>query len=195
MNRRGADDDDHLPLELGPVSNGEYAPLPQTPVLRETERRARDLIDRQHAIVEVHQACSGVLVHDALAVLCGRQYLQVWRGGWQRQLTETRAAGVEYFRSQARRSQALQRFRDEVTALVAEDLEKAAACDRTELIEGLLRCIAELPERLRRVVRACLEGHKPAEVAKALCTTVGVVYNLHYRANQLLRECLQRGLP
>jgi hypothetical protein len=42
-----APDDDHLPIELGPVSNGEYVPAPQTPVLREAERRARDLVDRQ----------------------------------------------------------------------------------------------------------------------------------------------------
>jgi hypothetical protein len=27
-----------------------------------------------------------------------------------------------------------------------------------------------------------------------LSTTVGVVYNLHYRANQLLRDCLRKGL-
>ena len=41
------DGEDHLPVELGPVSNGEYVPPPQTPMLREAERRARDLIDRQ----------------------------------------------------------------------------------------------------------------------------------------------------
>ena len=62
------------------------------------------------------------------------------------------------------------------------------------LIERLLRCIAELPERLRRVVRAGLDGDKPAEVAQALSTTVGAVYNLHYRANQLLRACLEKGV-
>ncbi|MEX1007814.1 MAG: amidohydrolase family protein [Acidimicrobiia bacterium] len=39
--------DDQLPVELGPVSNGEYVPPPQSPALREAERRARDLIDRQ----------------------------------------------------------------------------------------------------------------------------------------------------
>jgi hypothetical protein len=39
-------DDDHLPVELGPVSNGEYFPPPRSAVLGETERRARDLIDR-----------------------------------------------------------------------------------------------------------------------------------------------------
>jgi RNA polymerase sigma-70 factor (ECF subfamily) len=113
-------------------------------------------------------------------------------GAWLRGIARNKL--LLHFRTQARRSQTLQRFRDEVAAVMAGDLENAAASDRAELIEGLLRCIAELPERLRRVVRAGLDGDKPAEIAAALCTTVGVVYNLHYRANQLLRECLQRGL-
>jgi RNA polymerase sigma-70 factor (ECF subfamily) len=99
-----------------------------------------------------------------------------------------------YYRSQSRRQQALQRFRDETTALIDHDLERAAASDRAETIERLLRCIAELPERLRQVVRAGLGGTKSAEVAQALGTTVGVIYNLHYRANQLLRECLQKAM-
>jgi RNA polymerase sigma-70 factor (ECF subfamily) len=99
-----------------------------------------------------------------------------------------------YFRSQSRRSQALKRFREEVTARIEDDLEQAAATDRAELIEQLLRCIAQLPERLRRVVRAGLDGDKPAELAKELATSVGMIYNLHYRANQLLRACLQKGV-
>jgi RNA polymerase sigma-70 factor, ECF subfamily len=111
-------------------------------------------------------------------------------GAWLRGIARNKL--LLYFRSQSRRGQALQRFREEVTALIEDDLEGAAASDRAELIERLLRCIAELPERLRRVVRAGLDGDKPAEVAQALSTTVGVVYNLHYRANQLLRDCLQR---
>jgi predicted TIM-barrel fold metal-dependent hydrolase len=36
---------DDLPIELGPVSNGEYDPVPVSPVLRETARRAREFID------------------------------------------------------------------------------------------------------------------------------------------------------
>jgi len=39
--------DDELPLELGAVSNGETAPVPPSPMLRETARRARELVDRQ----------------------------------------------------------------------------------------------------------------------------------------------------
>jgi len=111
-------------------------------------------------------------------------------GAWLRGIAHNKV--LLYFRSRARRSQALRRFRDEVTALIEGDLERAASSDRAEMIEQLLRCIAELPEQLRRVVRAGLNGDKPAEVARALGTTVGVIYNLHYRANQVLRECLQR---
>ena len=96
-----------------------------------------------------------------------------------------------YFRSQSRRNQALRRFRDEVTALIEEDLARIAS-ERAERIERLLQCIAKLPERLRRVVRAGLEGHKPAELAMTLSTTIAVIYNLHYRAHQLLRECLEK---
>jgi predicted TIM-barrel fold metal-dependent hydrolase len=39
------DGDEHLPIELGPVSNGEYDPPPVSPVLRETARRTRALLD------------------------------------------------------------------------------------------------------------------------------------------------------
>jgi RNA polymerase sigma-70 factor (ECF subfamily) len=111
-------------------------------------------------------------------------------GAWLRGIARNKL--LVYFRTQSRRSRALQRFRDEVMALIAGDLEGAAVNDRAETIERLLRCVAQLPERLRRVVRAGLDGDKPAELAAALSTTVGVIYNLHHRANQLLRECLQR---
>jgi RNA polymerase sigma-70 factor (ECF subfamily) len=111
-------------------------------------------------------------------------------GAWLRGIARNKL--LLYFRSQSRRHHALQRFRDEVAALIEEDLECGAAADRAETIERLLRCVAQLPERLRQVVRAGLNGDRPAEVASALATTVGVVYNLHYRANQLLRACLQK---
>jgi RNA polymerase sigma-70 factor (ECF subfamily) len=113
-------------------------------------------------------------------------------GAWLRGIARNKL--LLYFRGQSRRHEALQHFRDEVAALIDDDLERAAATDRAETIERLLRCIAKLPERLRRVVRAGLDGDRPVEVAKALATTVGVVYNLHYRANQLLCACLQKEL-
>src|SRR5262245_23395868 len=44
-------------------------------------------------------------------------------GAWLRGIARNKL--LVYFRTQARRHQALQRFRDEVTALIAEDLEHA----------------------------------------------------------------------
>jgi RNA polymerase sigma-70 factor (ECF subfamily) len=113
-------------------------------------------------------------------------------GAWLRGIARNKL--LVYFRSQSRRKQALRRFREEVMTLIDDDLERAAASDRAEMVERLLQCVAQLPERLRRVVRAGLDGDKPAELAQSLSTTVGVIYNLHYRANQLLRECLQKGI-
>jgi RNA polymerase sigma-70 factor (ECF subfamily) len=60
-------------------------------------------------------------------------------GAWLRGIARNKL--LVYFRTQAQRSQALQRFRDEVAAVIGDDLEGAAASDRAETIERLLRCI------------------------------------------------------
>jgi len=44
---RDDEGEDPLPIELGPVSNGEFNPLPISPVARETVCRTRDAIDHQ----------------------------------------------------------------------------------------------------------------------------------------------------
>lgn len=102
---------------------------------------------------------------------------------------------LNHFRSAARRHDALNRFREEVLRAVEAELEEEAAGDRSERIEALLRCIARLPDRMREVVRAGLEGEKPARLAEALQTSVGAIYTLHYRASRLLRECVKREVP
>ena len=113
-------------------------------------------------------------------------------GAWLRGIARNKL--LDYFRSTARRDRALGRFREEVARVVQDDLEGAAADDRSESIEALLRCIARLPEKLRRVVRSGLDGDKSADLAEEFVTSVGAVYNLHYRANQLLRDCVRKEL-
>jgi RNA polymerase sigma-70 factor (ECF subfamily) len=44
------------------------------------------------------------------------------------------------------------------------------------------------------VVRGGLDGDKPDALAAELVTSVGAIYNLHYRANQTLRECVKKEL-
>jgi RNA polymerase sigma-70 factor (ECF subfamily) len=113
-------------------------------------------------------------------------------GAWLRGIARNKL--IAHARSSARRNKVLERFREKIARAVEADLERAAAGDSSVAIETLLRCIGRLPEKLRRVVRAGLEGDKPSALAKELVTSVGAVYNLHYRANQLLRECLQKEL-
>lgn len=112
-------------------------------------------------------------------------------GAWLRGIARNKV--YHHFRNSSRRNRALERFREEVARVVESKLERAVSADHSGAIEMLLKCIARLPERLRRVVRAGLDGSKPADLADELVTTVGAVYRLHYRANQLLRDCMQKG--
>lgn len=100
---------------------------------------------------------------------------------------------LNYYRSTARRDRVLDRFREAVSTILADDIDRRSDADAAEDIERLLSCITKLPEKLRHVVRAGLDGVKAVETAQRMGTTVGVVYNLHYRANQLLRECVKGG--
>jgi len=114
-------------------------------------------------------------------------------GHWLRGIARNKV--YKHFRSSARRHKAMKRFLEQVADMTEARLERAVAGDRSDSIEALLQCIGRLPERMRRVVHAGLDGDKPADLAGELNTTVGAIYRLHYRANQLLRDCMQDTKP
>ncbi len=112
-------------------------------------------------------------------------------GAWLRGIARNRVR--MYFRSRHRRLAALERFREEVAAAVENERDHEGEADlRTR--DALLGCVAKLPGRLRRVVHAGLEGARVAHLADELGTSAGAIYQLHYRAHQLLRACLKRAL-
>jgi RNA polymerase sigma-70 factor, ECF subfamily len=113
-------------------------------------------------------------------------------GAWLRGIARNKV--YEYFRSASRRRRAMERFHEQVALATEARLEESVAHDRSESIEVLLHCIGRLPEKMRRVVHSGLNGDKPVNLAEEMQTTVGAVYSLHYRANQLLRECMRKGL-
>jgi RNA polymerase sigma-70 factor, ECF subfamily len=113
-------------------------------------------------------------------------------GSWLRGIARNQLC--KHFRSASRHDKAMERFVARVASLTEARLEESVAGDRSESIEVLLRCIGRLPDRMRRVVHAGLNGDKPMDSARELNTTVGAVYRLHYRANQLLRDCMQDTL-
>lgn len=111
-------------------------------------------------------------------------------GAWLRGIARHRL--LTHFRSQRRRVGATERFQAEVARIAEQEFEAAAHQDGAGRLERLLHCISRLPEKLRRVVHAGLEGARPAALAEDLQTTVPAIYQLHYRANQLLRECMTK---
>ena len=113
-------------------------------------------------------------------------------GAWLRGIARNKV--YHHLRNTSRRNLAVGRFREEVIRLVEDRLEQAVSAHQPGTIEVLLHCVGLLPERMRRVVRSGLDGDDPAEVAGELGTTVGAVYSLHYRANQLLRDCVSKEL-
>ncbi|WP_044300667.1 sigma-70 family RNA polymerase sigma factor [Rhodopirellula sallentina] len=110
-------------------------------------------------------------------------------GAWLRGIARNKL--LMYFRTTQRRSQRESKFREEVAQLLEHDLEKIFVRQNNFAIEALLRCISKLPDRMRHVVRAGLEGTKAAALAEELSTSLGAIYNLNYRASSLLRECVK----
>ena len=111
-------------------------------------------------------------------------------GAWLRGIARNRL--LTHFRSQQRRANTVERFQAEVVRIAEQELEAVALSQESDRFERLLHCISRLPEKLRRVVHAGLDGVRPAMLAEELQTTVPAIYQLHYRANQLLRECMTK---
>lgn len=111
-------------------------------------------------------------------------------GAWLRGIARNRL--LTHFRSQKRRASVVERFQAEVVRIAEQEFEAAAHHDEVGRVERLLHCISLLPKKLRRVVHAGLEGARPTALAEELQTTVPAIYQLHYRANQLLRDCMNK---
>lgn len=113
-------------------------------------------------------------------------------GAWLRGIARNKLK--THFRSHARRQNAMERFRDEVSQIIEADLERLSANLRNDQVERLLRCISELPEKMRRVVRAGLDGQRGTDLAVELGMNAGALYTTNHRANKLLRECMERNV-
>jgi RNA polymerase sigma-70 factor (ECF subfamily) len=95
-----------------------------------------------------------------------------------------------HWRARARREDALARFREETLELVDPELETLSAGSSPAQIERLLHCIALLPDRLRRIVRAGLEGTRSSTLAEELGLNPNALYQARFRAHAALRKCM-----
>ena len=95
-----------------------------------------------------------------------------------------------HFRSTHRWQSACQRFRDECLRRIETEISTAEKQRTHEQLTRLMECIEELPDRMRRVVRARLREESGATTAQRMHTSPGAVYMLQLRANGFLRDCM-----
>jgi RNA polymerase sigma-70 factor, ECF subfamily len=96
-----------------------------------------------------------------------------------------------HWRARMRREDAHSRFRREVTEIIDTELDAEAARYTPAAIERLLHCISLLPERLRKIVQAGLEGARAAALVDELGITANALYQARFRAHAALRKCME----
>lgn len=113
-------------------------------------------------------------------------------GAWLRGIARHKL--LQYFEKSRRRSERLSTFREEAAEVIEQGwINDSTLLDREgDRIQAMLNCISKLPDRIRHVVRAQLDGRKAAALAEEMNTTPGAIYQLQYRGLQLLRECVQQ---
>ena len=99
----------------------------------------------------------------------------------------------QHWRKQSRRAAAMERFREELATVVEVEVDASFRLLRAEHIERLLDCIGRLPERVRRIVRAGLDGGRADELADELGMNRNAIYQARFRGFAALRKCMETG--
>lgn len=165
------------------------------------DREAFLEIVRSHGLMLRSYLASQLYYIDEVDDLAQETFIAVYRnlgkfrkgedfGAWLRGVARNKL--YMFYRGRSRRGAAMERFREEVNREVEQEIDGATSGDTSENVERLLGCIARLPERMRRVVRAGLDGVRTSALAEEMETSPAAIYNLNYRAHQLLKECLAR---
>ena len=106
----------------------------------------------------------------------------------------TRFKLTNYMRSKKRQSNLVNNFKEKVLDIILPELEEKMAAEKDETIKVLLSCISKLPQNMKVVVKSNLNGVKAQELAEQIDSTCSAIYNLQYKANGLLRSCVQKEL-
>ena len=63
-----------------------------------------------------------------------------------------------HWRKNRRRADIMEQFRHDIAAAIGSEMEQASSEVKTNQINNLLDCIAKLPDRSRKIIRAGLDG-------------------------------------
>jgi RNA polymerase sigma-70 factor, ECF subfamily len=96
-----------------------------------------------------------------------------------------------YFKTSKRRNNAMENFRDHVFTRIETDLVKVAENYQQEKVSKLLFCIGKLPEKLQTIIQTGLKGLQLDSLQGELTMNRNSIYQARFRANDMLRKCMQ----
>ncbi|MDD7985084.1 sigma-70 family RNA polymerase sigma factor [Lentisphaera marina] len=96
-----------------------------------------------------------------------------------------------YFKTTKRRTNAMDNFREHIFSSIDEELVQASANVKDEQMASLLHCINKLPDKLSRIIETGLKGLRLDTLETELEMNRNAIYQARYRANELLRKCIQ----
>jgi len=102
---------------------------------------------------------------------------------------------LNHWRKLSRRSNAMEQFRQEVIIELEPELDEQYEAVESAQIERLLECIAQLPDRARKIVRAGLSGSRAESLSEELSMNANAIYQARYRAHAALKKCMKKAQP
>jgi RNA polymerase sigma-70 factor (ECF subfamily) len=102
----------------------------------------------------------------------------------------------QHFERVTREFSSLQRFRCDVMEIdqMAEEMESLAEQTKSAQMMAMLQCIAKLPERMRRVVRARMDGERAAALSLETGLSLDAIYQIQHRSLDWLRDCIGKEM-
>ena len=113
-------------------------------------------------------------------------------GSWIRGIAHFKL--TNYMRATKRRGHLMTNFKEKVVEIISPELDEKFKLETDDSIKALLECISKLPQNMRLVVKSGLNGTKAQVLAEEMNSTPGAIYNLQYRANGLLRNCVKNEI-
>jgi RNA polymerase sigma-70 factor, ECF subfamily len=96
-----------------------------------------------------------------------------------------------HFKTTKRRNNAMDNLREHIFVNIEDKLQEASQSLDSEQVGRLLHCINKLPDKLSKIVETGLKGLRLDSLESELEMNRNAIYQARYRANDMLRKCIQ----
>ena len=96
-----------------------------------------------------------------------------------------------HFKTTQRRTSAMDKFREHIFVNIEEELLGASESLNDDQMGRLLHCISKLPDKLSEIIETGLKGLRLDSLETKLDMNRNAIYQARYRANEMLKKCIQ----